>query len=95
MERAAAALEHLRLCIGQSKQKIQLEPGDLLVFDNRRSAHARSAYTPRFDGSDRWLLRALVLESYWKARENLHDLAAGHAGGALSNQADADMLIAA
>ncbi len=94
-ERAAAALEHLRLCIEQSKFHIQLEQGDLLVFDNPRSVHARSAYTPRFDGSDRWLLRALVLESYWKTPENLGDLATGRAGGALSKHAEVSLPIAA
>ena len=80
---AEAALAHLRECIEQAHRAIALESGDLVVFDNRRSVHARSAYSPRFDGSDRWLLRGLVLESYWKAREDLHDLAYSNAGGAL------------
>jgi L-asparagine oxygenase len=71
---AEAALAHLREAIECSKVALELEPGDLLIFDNRRSVHARSAYAPRFDGSDRWLLRGLILESYWKTRENLGDL---------------------
>ena len=37
-----------------------LEPGDLLFLDNRRVIHARSAFTPRGDGTDRWLQRALI-----------------------------------
>jgi L-asparagine oxygenase len=40
-----------------------LEPGDLLILDNRRVAHARTSFTPRHDGSDRWLLRAMVCSS--------------------------------
>ncbi|WP_137939982.1 TauD/TfdA family dioxygenase [Chitinivorax sp. B] len=78
---AEAALQHLRDRIEQRYQAITLEPGDLLVFDNRRSVHARSAYSPRFDGSDRWLLRGLVLESYWKTRESMQDLAHGFITG--------------
>ncbi|MCY9787129.1 TauD/TfdA family dioxygenase [Nocardiopsis sp. EMB25] len=37
-----------------------LEPGELLVVDNRRVVHGRTRFTPRFDGTDRWLLRAMV-----------------------------------
>ena len=37
--------------------------GDLLVVDNRRVAHARSPFRPRFDGADRWLLRVMVCSS--------------------------------
>lgn len=35
-----------------------LEPGDLLVVDNRIVVHARTAFRPRYDGTDRWLQRA-------------------------------------
>jgi L-asparagine oxygenase len=72
---AQAALGHVRECVDRAHQAITLEEGDLLVFDNRRVMHARSAYTPAYDGSDRWLLRSLLLESYWKARECLQELA--------------------
>lgn len=72
---AQAALEHFRKCVDSAHQAITLEQGDLLVFDNRRVMHARSAYDPAYDGTDRWLLRSLLLESYWKARECLSDLA--------------------
>ncbi|MGH3713198.1 MAG: TauD/TfdA family dioxygenase [Micromonosporaceae bacterium] len=40
-----------------------LEPGDLLVVDNRRVAHARTAFRPRHDGTDRWLMRVMVCAS--------------------------------
>jgi hypothetical protein len=39
---------------------VRLGPGDLLVIDNKRCAHARSSYAARFDGHDRWLQRAYV-----------------------------------
>jgi hypothetical protein len=71
---AQAALKHVREHVDRAHKAITLEQGDLLVFDNRRVMHARSAYDPAYDGTDRWLLRALLLESYWKARECLQDL---------------------
>lgn len=72
---AQAALEHVRTCIDSVYQTVTLEAGDMLLFDNRRVMHARSAYEPSYDGNDRWLLRALLLESYWKARECMSELA--------------------
>lgn len=38
-----------------------LQPGDLLVVDNNVAVHGRSPFTPRFDGSDRWLQRTFVV----------------------------------
>lgn len=38
-----------------------LEAGDLLVVDNAVAVHGRSPFTPRFDGTDRWLQRAFVV----------------------------------
>jgi L-asparagine oxygenase len=38
-----------------------LEPGDLLVVDNAVAVHGRSPFTPRFDGTDRWLQRTMVV----------------------------------
>lgn len=38
----------------------RLEPGGLLLVDNRRAAHSRSEFPARFDGSDRWLRRVMV-----------------------------------
>jgi L-asparagine oxygenase len=37
-----------------------LAAGDLFLIDNRHTAHGRSQYGPRYDGSDRWLQRCLV-----------------------------------
>jgi len=40
-----------------------LKPGDLLIVDNRRVVHARTPFDPRFDGTDRWLMRTMVCSS--------------------------------
>jgi len=42
---------------------VVLDDGDLLVIDNDRAVHGRTAFTPRYDGTDRWLRRALVVTS--------------------------------
>lgn len=60
---AAAALAHLTGALQAAARGHVLEPGDLLIVDNRRVAHARTAFRPRFDGTDRWLLRAMTCAS--------------------------------
>jgi L-asparagine oxygenase len=54
---AFAALRCLNDLINEQAISVCLEPGDLLIIDNRRCVHARTRYQPRFDGWDRWLQR--------------------------------------
>ena len=42
------------------RTSIILNPGDLLWIDNQRAVHGRSPYMPRFDGTDRFLVRSFV-----------------------------------
>ena len=58
--RAVAAVEAASYDV---QQVFTLSAGDLLVFDNRRVVHTRSAYEARMDGTDRWLKRAFVLDN--------------------------------
>jgi L-asparagine oxygenase len=44
-----------------------LKPGDLLWIDNRRAVHGRSHFKPRFDGSDRFLVRSFVTFDFRKS----------------------------
>ncbi len=67
-ERALIALAKRIECCHQS---IALQTGDLLIFDNRRVAHSRTEYQPRHDGSDRWLVRSLMVESTWKLKDSV------------------------
>ncbi len=39
---------------------VPFEPGDLVVIDNDAAVHGRTAFQPRYDGTDRWLKRILV-----------------------------------
>ena len=57
-DRALAALSSGVL---ERHASVVLEPGDLLVVDNAVAVHGRSPYTPRFDGTDRWLQRTFVV----------------------------------
>lgn len=61
--RAAAVLESLHRAVRLATRRVVLESGDLLVIDNDRAVHGRTPFTPRYDGTDRWLKRALVVTS--------------------------------
>lgn len=58
---AQEALEALSSATERCHTSVVLETGDLLVVDNNVSVHGRSPFTPRFDGTDRWLQRAFVV----------------------------------
>ncbi len=58
---AEDALVALRAAITEVQTSVALEPGDLLVVDNNLAVHGRSPFTPRFDGTDRWLQRSFVV----------------------------------
>ncbi|HEY5875714.1 MAG TPA: TauD/TfdA family dioxygenase, partial [Ilumatobacteraceae bacterium] len=51
----------LSSAVGSCHTAVTLEPGDLLVVDNSVAVHGRSPFTPRFDGTDRWLQRTFVV----------------------------------
>ncbi|MBZ2409398.1 TauD/TfdA family dioxygenase [Streptomyces albidoflavus] len=54
---ARAALEALREALESQAYPHDLEVGDLAIADNRLTAHGRTSFRPRFDGTDRWLHR--------------------------------------
>jgi L-asparagine oxygenase len=60
---AAAALTALGEELDARRIEHTLEPGELLLLDNRRTAHGRSSFQPHNDGHDRWLLRTMVCSS--------------------------------
>jgi L-asparagine oxygenase len=58
------ATDALRLLAGAvvtTARTVVLDAGDLLVVDNNVAVHGRTPFTPRFDGSDRWLQRTFVV----------------------------------
>ena len=50
--------------------KVCLRSGDILIIDNRKGAHARTAFTAYFDGNDRWVHRVYVRRSLWELRKS-------------------------
>jgi len=41
----------------QHKLRHNLKPGEIILIDNNRALHGRSAFFPRYDGKDRFLIR--------------------------------------
>ena len=60
---AQAALDALSCAVESCHTGVCLEKGDLLVVDNAVAVHGRSQYSPRFDGTDRWLQRTFVVDN--------------------------------
>lgn len=60
---AESALKNLReLTLDRSFWfDVPLNPGEAVTFLNQRTMHTRNAFEPRFDGTDRWLLRVFGL----------------------------------
>lgn len=56
----AAALAELSESLESVAEPVILVPGDVLIIDNLHTTHARTAFTGRWDGKDRWLSRAYV-----------------------------------
>jgi L-asparagine oxygenase len=67
---AAATLDVLRDVCAQPgvSTRVCLGPGDLLIIDNRKGAHARTAFRAYHDGQDRWLHRVYVRRSLAELR---------------------------
>jgi L-asparagine oxygenase len=59
-DQAARALSRLRETLTDVRSDLALRPGDMVFVDNRLVVHGRVAFSPRYDGSDRWLHRVFV-----------------------------------
>jgi L-asparagine oxygenase len=67
---ARRALVELDAAINAVSQTVRLEPGDLAIVDNRVTTHGRTAFRPRYDGGDRWLLRTFALADLRRSRSH-------------------------
>ncbi|AVT38298.1 oxygenase [Plantactinospora sp. BB1] len=52
-------------------QIVSLRAGQALLINNRKGIHARSRFTARYDGKDRWLQRTYVRRSLWNIRDRV------------------------
>jgi L-asparagine oxygenase len=65
------AEEALTTIVGQldaALQNVVIEPGMLCLVDNYRAVHGRQAFTPRYDGRDRWLKKTVLTRDLRKSR---------------------------
>jgi hypothetical protein len=60
---AQKALDTMTAAIEGAMQSIVLKKGQILEIDNSNVVHGRSIFSPRYDGTDRWLLRTMVVKS--------------------------------
>ncbi|MCA6095485.1 TauD/TfdA family dioxygenase [Streptomyces sp. SCA3-4] len=72
-DEAKWALELLRSAFLDASQNLVLKPGDMAFVDNRIAIHGRTAYTPRYDGRDRWLHRTFVHLDHRRTRGHRPD----------------------
>lgn len=54
------AVAVLSKALDEVREGVRLVPGDVLIVDNFRTTHARTPFTPRWDGKDRWLHRVYI-----------------------------------
>lgn len=59
-DEAAGALDRLRDAMMDVRATLILRPGQMVFIDNRVNVHGRGPFTPRYDGTDRWLHRVFV-----------------------------------
>jgi Fe(II)/alpha-ketoglutarate-dependent arginine beta-hydroxylase len=65
--RAGEALRECAQLLAESARRIVLSPGELAFLDNYRVVHGRDRFTPRYDGTDRWLKRTSVARDLRRA----------------------------
>ncbi|MFD9410308.1 TauD/TfdA family dioxygenase [Streptomyces sp. NPDC059989] len=64
---AQAALDRLRAILHERMFEVELGPGEILLLDNLKTVHGRTAFKARYDGTDRWLQRLLVTRDLRRA----------------------------
>lgn len=65
---ANKALSELKLIISENIKEFTLKPGQLAIIDNGSTVHGRKHFVPRYDGTDRWLMRCMVVKNLPPAR---------------------------
>ncbi|WNF28105.1 clavaminate synthase family protein [Streptomyces sp. C11-1] len=67
---ARQALVELEAAVNATSHTVRLTPGDLAIVDNRVTTHGRTAFRPRYDGGDRWLLRTFAVADLRRSRSH-------------------------
>jgi L-asparagine oxygenase len=67
-EEAERVLGEVISRIDESMGEVILNPGDVVFIDNYLAVHGRGSFIPRYDGTDRWLRKALFTRDLRKSR---------------------------
>lgn len=70
---AQEALDKLLKSIKEHTKEIVLQTGDVLILDNRKLVHGRKSFKAKYDGTDRWLLRMLVVSKMPPETQYVYD----------------------
>ncbi|TDD40124.1 clavaminate synthase [Actinomadura sp. KC06] len=65
---ARAAIRALQDAFTEVTRTLVLRTGEMALLDNRLAIHGRTAFTPRYDGNDRWLYRTFVHLDHRRSR---------------------------
>lgn len=65
---ARRAFHRLHAALKDCAQIIYLRERDTLVLHNGWTCHGRTAFTPQYDGFDRWLKRTYIMDTLWPVR---------------------------
>jgi Fe(II)/alpha-ketoglutarate-dependent arginine beta-hydroxylase len=68
LEGVSEAVSALREAIDENLIDLPLRSGDFLVLDNQRAVHGRPAFTPVYQGADRWLKRLNITRDLRRSR---------------------------
>lgn len=66
-------LSELKERIQVNSIEIELVEGDMVLIDNLHITHGRTAFSPQFNGADRWLQRILIRALPSKIREDVKE----------------------
>lgn len=68
-EEAQAALERFSATVEKHKKVFYLGTGEIMIIQNWRTAHGRTHFQPRYDGTDRWIKRVMLSRSMPPGRD--------------------------
>lgn len=72
---ALSTLNKLERFIEDNCASVILKPGSALIMNNDLVCHTRTGYVPKFDGNDRWFLRAYFIKKLNLTRQEKESLA--------------------
>ncbi len=58
---AERAMNEAAARLAEAAERVVLSPGEAAFIDNYRVIHGRDTFTPRYDGTDRWLKRTSMV----------------------------------